>query len=298
MSRRTIAVAVIAVWVAGLGLLYRRVSTSTPEQDLAQVGMRVSPATYYYILQQGGRQVGAASSAIDTTNTRILTTDFVRGEIPVGNDRLRMEARAEARFTRGLRLRDFVIRASGDLTPFTLRGVMQEGEEKTLRLTSASQGDRPITREAIALTPVFLPTLAPLPLLLGKDPVSGDSSRVAIFDPMSRSLREITLRIEADSLFLVADSAAFDSTSGRWVKARQDSVRGWRITGDNAPLTAWVDASGRLLAASEPGGISLVRAPFELAFDNWRIDHAAESAADTLLPGPARPRTGPVKSRR
>lgn len=275
MNRKTIAFVILAVWAAGLALLYRRSSMRTLEQELTEVGMRVSPATYYYTLQQGDRQVGAASSSIDTMRTRVVATDFVRGEIPVGNDTLRMEARSQARFTRGMRLRDFVIQAAGDLTPFTLRGVMQEGEEKTLRITAEAKGARPLTTEAVALEPVFVPTMAPLPLMLSKKPKVGDSARVSMFDPVSRALHEVTLHIEADSLFLVADSAAFDSTSGRWVKARQDSMRGWRITRRSAPVTAWVDASGRLLAASEPGGVSMVRTAFELAFDNWRIDHPA-----------------------
>lgn len=289
MSRKAIAIAVIAVWVTGLALLYRRNSTRTPEQGLTEAGLRVSPATYYYTLQQGEKQVGAASSAIDTSKTRVISVDFVRGEIPVGKQVLRLEARSEARFTRGLRLRDFMIRAVGGVTPFTLRGVMQEGEEKTLRITTETKGERPITQEAVATKPVFVPTMSPLLLMLTKNPRVGDTARVAIFDPLSRGLREVTIRIEADSLFLVADSAGFDSTSGRWLKAHQDSVRGWRITGKASPLTAWVDASGRLLAASEPGGVSLARTAFELAFENWRIDHPAS-------PGTAAP--PPVERRR
>jgi hypothetical protein len=273
VTRRVIAIAIIAVWAMGLALLYNRNNNRTPEQALAEAGMRVSPATYYYILQQDGQQVGAASSALDTTNSRIVATDFVRGEIPVGNDVLRMEARSEARFTRGLRLRDFVIRATGDLTPFMLRGVMQEGEDKTLRVAVENPGEDPITLEHAVSLPVFIPTVSPVPLMLRGKPKIGDSVRVAMFDPLSRNVREVTLRVERDSLFLLADSAHLDSTSKRWVKARQDSLRGWRITARNAPLTAWVDSEGRLIAASEPGCISLVRTSFEIAFENWRLDH-------------------------
>lgn len=275
MSRSTIAVIIILVWIAGLSLLYNRTTNRTPDQALVEAGMRVAPATYYYIIEQGGKQVGAASSALDTTNTRIIATDFLRGEIPVGDDVLRMEARSEARFTRGLRLRDFVIRASGDLTPFMLRGAIQEGEEKTLRVTMEAQGEEPITLESVVTQPVFIPTVSPVPLMLGRKPEIGDSTRIAMFDPLTRRVTEVTLRIEADSLFLFADSAHLDTGTGRWVKARQDSLRGWRITGRNAPLTAWVDATGRLIAAREPGGISLVRTAFEIAFENWRLDHLA-----------------------
>ena len=278
MSRKAIGLFVILVWVAGLAFLYNRTTHRTLEQQLTEVGMRVSPETFYYTLQQAGKQVGVASSAIDTSKTRVTAADLVRGRFPVGNDTLRLEARSEARFTRGMRLRDFIIRADGDLTPFQVRGVMQEGEEKTLRVTTEPRGERPITQEAIAEAPVFIPTVAPLPLMLTRSPKTGDSVRVAMFDPVSRGLKTVTLRIEADSLFLIADSAAFDSTSNRWVKAHQDSVRGWRITTRSSPVTAWVDAMGRLIAASEPGGISMVRTAFELAFSNWKNDEDQRTA--------------------
>ena len=278
MSRKAIGLIVILVWVAGLGFLYNRTTHRTLDQQLTEVGMRVSPETFYYTLEQAGRQVGVASSAIDTSKTRVTASDLVRGRFPVGNDTLRLEARSEARFTRGMRLRDFIIRADGDLTPFLVRGVMQEGEEKTLRVTTEPRGERAITQEAIAEAPVFIPTVAPLPLMLTRSPKIGDSVRVAMFDPVSRGLRTVTLQIEADSLFLIADSAAFDSTSNRWVKAHQDSVRGWRITSRTSPITAWVDATGRLIAASEPGGISMVRTAFELAFSNWKEDETQRAA--------------------
>ena len=278
MSRKAIGLVVILVWVAGLAFLYNRTTHRTLDQQLTEVGMRVSPETFYYTLEQAGRQVGVASSAIDTSKIRVTASDLVRGRFPVGNDTLRLEARSEARFTRGMRLRDFIIRADGDLTPFLIRGVMQEGEEKTLRVTTEPRGERAITQEAIAEAPVFIPTVAPLPLMLTRTPKIGDSVRVAMFDPVSRGLRTVTLQIEADSLFLIADSAAFDSTSNRWVKARQDSVRGWRITSKASPVTAWVDAMGRLIAASEPGGISMVRTAFELAFSNWKEEEAQRSA--------------------
>jgi hypothetical protein len=273
VKRTTIGALIILVWVAGLGFLYNRTSHRTLEQRLTEVGMRVSPETFYYSLSQNGNEVGVAVSAVDTSKTRVMSSDLVRGRFPAGNDTLRLEARAEARFTRGMRLQDFVIRAAGDLAPFQLRGVMQEqeGKERTLRVTTETKGSKPITQEAIPDAPVFIPTIAPLPLLLSREPKLGDTVRVALFDPMSRGLRDVTLRIEADSLFLIADSAAFDSTSNRWVKAHQDSVRGWRITQRTAPITVWVDRAGRLIAASEPGGITMVRTAFELAFVNWNL---------------------------
>jgi hypothetical protein len=298
VSRKIIGIAVITLWLVGLGLLYKRNGTHGPEQNLAQAAMRVSPDTYYYLLEQSGVQVGAASSTVDTTKDRIISVDFLRGAIPVGNNVLKLEARSEARFTRGLRLRDFVIRAVGDLTPFTLRGVMQEGEDKTLRVTATNDKGKPITQESVPQLPVFVPTMAPLPLMLKGEPKVGDSISVAIFNPVSRTVQPATLKILADSLFLVPDSASLDSATGKWVKIRQASIRGWRLGGKNAPVTAWVDASGRLLAANEPGGISLSRTTFEMSFGNWKIDHSpkADSTATAGKVKSPEEKTSPAKT--
>jgi hypothetical protein len=173
-----------------------------------------------------------------------------------------------------MRLRDFVMRTAGDLAPVTLRGVMQEGEEKALSLTVESNGERPLTQESIAERPLFTLSAAPLPLMLSGSPKIGDSVHIALFDPTSRSIRNVVVRVEADSLFLIPDSAMINPFTRHWVKVHQDSLRGWRITSRDAPIRAWVDAAGRLIAASEPGGITMTRTAFELAFENWRIDNA------------------------
>ncbi len=243
--------------------------------------MRVSPATYYYRLEQGTAQIGAASSAVDTTTSELIATDFVRAALLIKPDTLRFQARSEGRFTRALSLKFFILKAEGDLTPFLLRGVIQgEGKARTLQLTTEVPKKRPRTEEYDVAGLVFVPTVAPLPLMLGKSPKAGAMMPVGIFDPMSRSIRNVNLRIVKDSLFTVTDSAALDSATGRWVIAHEDTVRGWQIAGDVPTITAWVDASGRMIAASEPGGISLMRTAFEIAFENWRLDaRAAQSSA-------------------
>ncbi|HVD59885.1 MAG TPA: hypothetical protein VNC11_03370, partial [Gemmatimonadaceae bacterium] len=128
---------------------------------------------------------------------------------------------------------------------------------------------------------VFMPTIAPLPMMLGnKTHKPGTAMVVGMVDPLSRTVKKVRIRIHKDSLFTVTDSAALDSASGRWVTAHQDTVRGWLISGDVPTVVAWVDESGRMIAASEPGGMSVMRTAFEMAFENWRLDQlAADSAA-------------------
>jgi len=84
------------------------------------------------------------------------------------------------------------------------------------------------------------------------------------------------------------DSAGFDSTTARFVPARTDTVRAWRFaTADGPGFVGWVDAAGRVVEATQPGGITLRRTAFELAFTNWRRDRVATvptpaGAADDL----------------
>jgi hypothetical protein len=290
LTRRTLGLAIVALWLVGLALLYRRSTLRSPEQSLAEAGMRVSPATNYYRMEQGAAQIGAASSAVDTTTTQLIVTDFLRGAVPAGKDTFRIQARSESRYTRALSLKDFILKVEGDLAPFLLRGVIQgEGKSRTLQLTTETPKRHAATREYDITGLVFVPTVAPFPLMLGKSPKVGSTLAVGIFDPLSRSIRNVNLKIEKDSLFTVTDSATLDSASGHWVKAHEDTVRGWRISGDIPFITSWVDESGRMIAASAAGGISLVRTAFEIAFENWRIDQAAS-------PGTAAP--PPVERRR
>ena len=124
--------------------------------------------------------------------------------------------------------------------------------------------------------------------MLGKSHKPGTALTVGMFDPLSRSVKKVRLRIHQDSLFTVTDSAALDSATGRWVPAHQDTVRGWFITGDVPTVVAWADESGRILQASEAGGLSISRTTFEIAFENWRLDQASADSAKKAAPPKAR----------
>ena len=234
--------------------------------------MRVSPATYYYSVEQGGAQIGAASSAIDTTTAQLTATDFIRAAIPAGRDTVRIQARSEAHFTRALALSDFILKVEGDLAPVLLRGViLGEDKARTLRITTEMPKRHATTQEYDIAGLMFVPSVAPLPVMLDKSRKVGSGLTAGIFDPISRAIRNVNLKVGKDSLFTVTDSASLDSASARWVTAHQDTVRGWLLTGDVPTTSAWVDESGRIITASVPSGISLSRTAFEMAFENWRV---------------------------
>jgi hypothetical protein len=102
--------------------------------------------------------------------------------------------------------------------------------------------------------------------MLSAKPEIGRRQTVSLFDPMTRTVIRPTLRIRAESLFTVVDSARTDQ-SGSWVVAHRDTIRAWQVEGAPYGLVAWVDADGRVVTA-QAGTLSATRTAFEIAFKN------------------------------
>jgi len=77
MTRRTWAVAILGAWAASLGWLVKREFFRPTGTRLAEAALSVPPGAVYYRLDVGGRQVGFASSTIDTQATSIGVTDML-----------------------------------------------------------------------------------------------------------------------------------------------------------------------------------------------------------------------------
>jgi hypothetical protein len=107
--------------------------------------------------------------------------------------------------------------------------------------------------------------------MLLDDPRPGSETQLASIDPATGQSGTASLRIAAESLFVVVDSAVADS-SGRWFAVHRDTVRAWRMLSDGVgpALDAWIDAQGLVVEARRPDGLILRRTAFELAFENWR----------------------------
>lgn len=239
--RRGIAILVIALWVGGLVALWRRHTETTPTQRLAAGILRLEPATYFYTLAQSGTPIGMGSSAIDTIPGGFRSTATMRARTVVYGDSQTVEASARAYLSRTFALDSFSLSLGGDQGPFHMWGK-----------TRGHEG-------------VLLPTVLPVALMLSGDARVGRSDDFWLFNPLSQRVERVTLRITAESLFHIADSAAFDAARAAWVPAHIDTVRAWSISPPSGALTAWVDAQGRLVAASEPGGLSLTRTAYEIA---------------------------------
>ena len=270
--RIILALVIAALWIGGIAMMVHRNANRSEAQQLAEVALRLQPATFYYLIERDGKQVGAASSALDTTANTLVSEEYFVGDYPGGGAVQRTSARWQTRLTRGFRLADLTIDIARQKRPFSINASV---EEDTILFIAGNKtsGGHPPARYTFRPT-LFTPSLAPVALMLGGAPKIGRAQSLSVFDPTTRTVVRPTLSISAESVFTVIDSAAL--RDGQWVAAHRDTVRAWRIAGAPHGVSAWVDDAGRVVAANA-GDYSATRTAFELAFKNASVQ--ADSAA-------------------
>jgi hypothetical protein len=263
-KRGAIAVLVVVLWIAGMAMMAHRNANRTESQQLAEVALRVQPATFYYSIERDGEPIGAASSALDTTAKSLVSEEYFVGDFRSDTTvPERTSARWQTRLTRGLHLIDLNADVARPTKPFSVNATVQE--DTSIFIAGRKVTGRPAARYTFT-GPLFNPTVASVVFMLGGPSKIGRSQTISVFDPMTRTVLRPTLRIRAESLFTVVDSAGRDS-NGDWKVAHRDTVRAWRIEGAPHGLEAWVDAEGRIVAA-RAGRYSAIRTAFEIAFRN------------------------------
>jgi len=270
--RIILALVIAALWTGGIAMMVHRNANRSEAQQLAEVALRLQPATFYYLIERDGKQVGAASSALDTTANTLVSEEYFVGDYPGGGAVQRTSARWQTRLTRGFRLADLTIDIARQKRPFSINASV---EEDTILFIAGNKtsGGHPPARYTFRPT-LFTPSLAPVALMLGGASKIGRAQSLSVFDPTTRTVVRPTLSISAESVFTVIDSAAL--RDGQWVAAHRDTVRAWRIAGAPHGVSAWVDDAGRVVAANA-GDYSATRTAFELAFKNASVQ--ADSAA-------------------
>jgi hypothetical protein len=286
-SRRAVAAGIVLLlWVAGLGFLVRREYFRPDTERLAEAALRVSPGNVYYAVTQGDHQIGFASSSIDTATSTISVDDYLVADLPVGGRRHRASARTHVVLTRALRTKAFAVTFEGDAAPIVARGRVVG--DSLLILMLATGNDAPVDTQRIRLSgPILLPNLLPLAVALGDAPSVGKHYSWPVFDPVGLTPRQVSLRIDAETTFVVNDSSAFDGKSGRWLGVQPDTLKAFRIVTDTgagaAGFSGWIDEQGRVVQTSQLG-LDLRRLPYEVAFENWRLAVAQAAGASAAVP--------------
>jgi len=264
---------VLLLWLTGLGFLVRREYFRPSTEQLAEAALRISPGAVYYAVMQGDRHIGFASSSIDTATTTISVDDYLVADLPVGGRTHRASARTHVVLTRALHTKAFVVTFEGDADPIVARGRVVG--DSVLVLMLATGNDAPVDTQQIKLSgPILLPTLVPLAVALGERPRVGRELTLPVFDPVGLAPRDVRLRINAESSFVVDDSAVFDASGRRWRGALPDTILAFRVAADTgvgaAGFSGWIDEQGRVVRTSQLG-FELQRLPYEVAFENWRL---------------------------
>ncbi len=281
--RAVVAGTIIAAWLAGLALLIRREYFRPQLERLAVAGVRVAPGVVYYGVLQGDRQIGFASSTIDTAQSAITVSDYLVTDLPVGGESRRATARTNVTLSRSLRLKKFDFSMETEGAPIFATGSV-EGDS-LLVLNVSSGREKPETQRVALAGPVLLPTLVPIAIALGEGAKVGKHYILPVFDPASMSVKDVGMDIRAESLFVISDSAVIDSSTKRWRGVQPDTIRAWQVTSESRGVfTGWIDEQGRIVQTTQLG-FDLRRMPYELAFLNWRADtlrHLVSADRDIL----------------
>lgn len=263
--RTAAAAAILILWAGGLATLARRQFSGGETARLERAALFVSPGADYYAVSDGEKQIGFASSTIDTTQTRVRISDFVVADV---NGGARFSARLQVSLTRALRLTGFCYELGADAGPYHACGTVVN--DTLLSLSIAGKNTPRIKRRVKLSAPLFLPTMVPMIIALGERPKVGQHFTYEVFDPATDSSALTTIAVTAESLFVLPDSASFDVAGQKWIPAHQDSVHAWRIEEQNGGrLTGWIDESGRMVQADPVTGMQMRRTAYELAYSNW-----------------------------
>ncbi|MGH3630720.1 MAG: transglutaminase-like domain-containing protein, partial [Sciscionella sp.] len=294
MSRRAAtAWGILAVWLVAVAWLIDRDYLHPHRTRSIEGALAVSPSAQYFRVEAGGRQVGFASTTIDTlpgdlrTPAEIQVSDVLVTEVPVLGKLQHIEVRGLARLSRLLQLISFSTRLHTPDGMVSIRGYVDADTMLFITVQHPeAAGQRTDTLRQLRLRlqrPLVLTSVMPLRLVFGRDLTPGARYDMQVFDPLRLELQDVALTVAAESTWIVVDSARHDSLANRWFPARTDTVRAWRINQrrDNSEGYLWLDETGQVVAGMQPGGFTVQREAFELAFENFQ---KRDTLAEMRLP--------------
>ena len=287
LNRRNIGRLILVAWAVALAWLARREFFGPQGGATSLRGNRMAPGTWYYAASVGGRQVGQLNVSVDTLVDGVRLSELFVLDIPSGDTTRQQAQNTEYLLSRSLRLRTI---------SQTVFGVGQQerleveiGTDSVFGFTRSEPSFGTVSRtrfriDRAAVTPAMVGFRVAQSGRLG----SARQFTLPLADPGARGTRPLTIRITAESTFAVPDSAIWDTTAGRWVPVRIDTVHAWRLEDDapGAPTVTWVDAGGAMVRSQTTGGLTFERLAWEMVFNNYRQTRIHESSGwRRALPG-------------
>ena len=280
LTRRNIGRLVLLVWAIALAWLARRQFGGGPASAIAERTRRLEPGAQYFAVLAGDRQIGQLNRGVDTLVDGVRLTELLVLDVPDG-DSVRQLARSwEFGLSRGLRLRRFVRTVFGIGPRERLEGGLGPDSQLVLRNFELEAPAGESVRLRSGGDPI-LPAMIPLRAAFGNHLRVGEEFSLPLLDLGSSTVRPLSIRVTAESTFVVADSAEWDAVGGQWVPATFDTVQAFRLEHEalGAPTVVWVEPGGALVAETIAGGWTLTRSAFEIVGNNYRRGRQAESSA-------------------
>jgi len=262
--RRLLAGGILAAWFGMLGWQARREYFQPELTRLAEAALTLAPGVAFYTVRMGERTVGLATSRLDTVPEGFELEDLLSLELPALGETGTAVVRTRVSLSPSLVMRAFSFTLDSEAGRYSALGELRG--DTLLQVDLDAGGSRQQVTQRLSQPPVFSSVL-PIRMAVGEGLEVGGRVRFPVFDPSSLSTRPVDVQVLEHDTLLVADSAVFDSVTGRWSVASFDSVPSWRIveTYGGVRVESWIDADGRVVRASSPLGFSMEKTEYELA---------------------------------
>jgi hypothetical protein len=257
--------------VCCIGWAVARQVTRPPEAYLEARTTRLAPGAAFYQITLGGAPMGNAGITLDTTLAGYRLTEVWNMDLAREREVERHVFRSDAELSRSLLLRKLSLTMSEAGSPRLIEA--EAGNDTTWDITLRRPGTR-----AVSLSPIEAPQTAsaavalPFRLVLEGRLREGGRASLPVVAVMYGTLDHDSAVVTRDSIFSVADSAAWDSTASTWKPVAPRAVQAWRVerTVHGFPSIDWIDAQGKRIQRDWAFGLRLVRSPFEINYNMYQ----------------------------
>ena len=271
ITRRTAGSVIVGSWVCCIGWAVARQVTRPPEAYLEARKTRLAPGAAFYQITLGGVPMGNAGITLDTTLAGYRLTEVWNMDLARERDVERHVFRSDAELSRSLLLRKLSLTMSEAGSPRIIEA--EAGNDTTWNVTLRRPGTRAVSLSSIDAPQTASAAVAlPFRLVLEGRLREGGRTSLPVVAVMFGTLDHDSAVVTRDSIFSVADSAAWDSTANTWKPVAARAVEAWRVerTVHGFPSIDWIDAQGRLIQRDWAFGLRLVRSPFEINYNMYQ----------------------------
>ena len=264
MSRKVLAVTIVAIWVAMVGWQVRREYFQPELTRLAEAALALAPGVSFYTLRMGERNVGQATSRLDTIPEGFELEDVMVLDLPALGQTGSAVVRTLVRLSPALIMESFSFSLDSEVGTFRADGTL--GADSTLHVTIDAGGSKQEISYRLAEPPIFSAAL-PIRIAMAGELEVGNTLRLPVFDPSTLATRAVEVHVLEHDTLLVPDSAYLNPSTNRWEPARYDSVPAWKIAEvhGGVRVESWVDHDGRVISASSALGFTMEKTEYELA---------------------------------